>query len=116
MNPQDEKLSSVWFYHQKQSEKLKGGGEGFLISSKYFRYFVIISPWLNKLESHLPNNALCRVWLKLAQWYWRRRSFLKFRQYILAISLLSPLGKGRGPSIEKKLESPHIRMICGKCG
>ena len=32
-------------------------GGGFLISSKYFRYFVIISPWLNKLESHLPNSA-----------------------------------------------------------
>ena len=91
-------------------------GGGFLIKSKYFRCFVIIFPWLNKLESHLPNDALCRVWLKLAQWYWRRRSFLNFRQYILAISLLSPLGKGRGPSIEKKLESPYTRTICAKCG
>ena len=31
---------------------------------------------LNKLESPLPQNALCKVWLKLGQWFWRRR-FLK---------------------------------------
>ena len=28
---------------------------------------------LNKLESPSPKNALCQVWLKLAQWFWRRR-------------------------------------------
>ena len=27
---------------------------------------------LNKLESPLPKDALCQVWLKLAQWFWRR--------------------------------------------
>ena len=27
----------------------------------------------NKLESPLPKDALCQVWLKLAQWFWRRR-------------------------------------------
>ena len=32
---------------------------------------------LNKLESHSPKDALCQVWLKLAQWFWRRR-FLNF--------------------------------------
>ena len=26
---------------------------------------------LNKLESPLPKDALCQVWLKLAQWFWR---------------------------------------------
>ena len=110
------------------------GGEDFLISSMYFRYFVIISPWkragtfiwtnlnplhpripsaqfgrkwlsgsggedflsfvnvfspfhnylpfekgvalyLNKLESPSPKDAVCQVWLKLAQWFWRRRFF-----------------------------------------
>ena len=46
----------------------------------FFYYFVIISPWkrggalhLNKLESPSPKDALCQVWLKLAQWFWRRR-------------------------------------------
>ena len=27
----------------------------------------------NKLESPAPKDALCQVWLKLAQWFWRRR-------------------------------------------
>ena len=30
---------------------------------------------LNKLESPSPKDALCKVWLKLAQWFWRRRFF-----------------------------------------
>ena len=131
----------------------------FKISSIYFRYFLIISPWkragalhLKKLEPPLPKDALCqvwlnlaqwfrrgrflyfvnvlslfrnylplekvgalhlnkvespslkdslcKVWLKLAQWFWRRR-FFKFRQCIFAILQLSPLGKGQGPSFEQ---------------
>ena len=28
---------------------------------------------LNKLESPSPKDALCQVWLNLAQWFWRRR-------------------------------------------
>ena len=28
-----------------------------------------------KFESHLPKDALCQVWLKFAQWFWRRRFF-----------------------------------------
>ena len=31
------------------------------------------NPYLNKLESPSPKDALCQVWLKLAQWFWRRR-------------------------------------------
>ena len=34
---------------------------------------VIRGKELNKLESSSPNDALCQVWLKLAQWFWRRR-------------------------------------------
>jgi hypothetical protein len=43
---------------------------------------------LNKLESPLPKNDLCQVWLKLAQWFWRRRFlndpilFLHFYDYL----------------------------------
>ena len=32
---------------------------------------------LNKLYSHFPRDALCQVWLKLANWFFRRR-FLNF--------------------------------------
>jgi hypothetical protein len=45
----------------------------------HFHSFAIISPWreaiplfLNKLESPSPKDDLCQVWLKLAQWFWRR--------------------------------------------
>ena len=49
----------------------------------HFHYFIIISPLkragpfsgtnLNPLKSPSPKDALCQVWLKLAQWFWRRR-------------------------------------------
>ena len=41
-----------------------------------------------KLESLLPKDALCQVWLKLADQFWRRR-FLK--KFINIFSLLSNL-------------------------
>ena len=30
---------------------------------------------LNKLEPPSPKDVLCQVWLKLAQWFWKRRFF-----------------------------------------
>ena len=44
--------------------------------------------YLNKLESPSPKDDLCQVWLKLAQWFWRRRflndptPFLHFCNYL----------------------------------
>jgi hypothetical protein len=32
---------------------------------------------LNKLETHLPKDDLCQVWLKLAEWFWRRSRISK---------------------------------------
>ena len=56
------------------------GEEDFLILSMYFSLFPNYLPlekgWalhLNKLKSPSPTDALCQVWLKLAQWFWRRR-------------------------------------------
>ena len=57
-----------------------------------FRYYLPLE-WgyplsLNKLESPLPTDNLCQVWLKLAQWFWRRRflndptPFLHFCDYL----------------------------------
>jgi hypothetical protein len=67
----------------------------FLKISVYFYSFAIISPWrkaipfhLNNLESLPPKDDLCQVWLKLAQWFWRRRflydptPFLHFCDYL----------------------------------
>ena len=60
---------------------LSGSGEeDFLILSMFFPYFCNYLPLekggalhLNKLESPSPKDALCQVWLNLAQWFWRRR-------------------------------------------
>ena len=43
---------------------------------------------LNKLESPSPKDALCHVWLKLAQWFWRRRffNFVNDFRYFVIIS------------------------------
>ena len=72
--------------------------------SKYFCYFVIISPLetgmvleLKTLEFPWPKDVLClyQVWLKLTHWF-GRRSFLNFFN-VFWYSLLFPFGKGRGP-------------------
>jgi hypothetical protein len=42
-----------------------------------FRYYLPLEKDyfldFNKLESPSPNDNLCQVWLKLAQWFWRGR-------------------------------------------
>ena len=54
--------------------------ENFEFRECTFAIFVIISHYkkawpfyLNKLKSSLPRDAFCQVWLKLAQWFFRRR-------------------------------------------
>ena len=59
---------------------------------------------LKKLESPSPKDALCQVWLKLAQWFWRRR-FLNFVNVFSLFRNYLPLGKG-GALLFNKLESP----------
>jgi hypothetical protein len=42
----------------------------------YSRYYLPLEKGyplhFNKIESHPPKDDLCQVWLKLAQWFWRR--------------------------------------------
>ena len=58
--------------------------------------------YLNNIESPSPKDALCKVWLKLAQWFWRRRCFNFVNVFSLFRNYLS-LKKGRGPSFDKTL-------------
>ena len=69
---------------------------------------------LNKIESHSPKHALCQVWLKFVQWFWRRR-FWNFLTVILLFRHYIPLKKGVAPTINKH-KSPHSRMPCAKFG
>ena len=85
--------------------------EDFLISSIYFCYFVIISPWKKagallwtKLESPSPKDALCQVWLKLDQWFLRRRFFNFVNVFLLFHNYLH-LEKGEALNLNK-LEFP----------
>ena len=63
---------------------------------------------LNKLESPSPKDALCQVWLKLAQWFWRRR-FLNFVNVFSLFHNYLPFGKGVVLHL-KKLESPSPKV------
>ena len=71
--------------------------------SIYFNYYLPLEMdmalHLNKFKFPSPKDALCQVWLKLAQWFLRRR-FLKFVNVFL-LFLLSPLGEVRSPSFEE---------------
>ena len=62
---------------------------------------------LNKLESPSPKDDLCQAWLKLAQWFWRRR-FLNFVNVFSLFRNCLPLEKG-GALHLNKLESPSPR-------
>ena len=69
---------------------------------------------LNKLESPSPEDALCQVWLKLAQWFWGRRFFNFINVFSLFRNYL-PLEKDRALNLNK-LESLHPMMLCTKFG
>jgi hypothetical protein len=62
---------------------------GLLVVEKIYKIFQCNYPLrLNKLESPSPKDGLCKVWLKLAQLFWRRRflndstTFLYFCDYL----------------------------------
>ena len=83
------------------------GEEEFLISSMNFSLLRNYLPLekgraghLNKLEYPSLKDALGQVWLKLAQWFWRRRFFYVVNVFF-AFSKLFPLCKGQGPSFEQ---------------
>ena len=64
--------------------------------SMFFHYFAFISP--------SSKDALCHVWLKLAQWFWTRR-ILKVVNFFLLFPNYLPLGMGMALHLNK-LEYP----------
>jgi hypothetical protein len=61
---------------------------------------------LNKLESPSPKDDLCQVWLKLAQWFWRR--FLNDYTPILHFCNYLPLEEDLALYLNK-LEFPSFK-------
>ena len=45
----------------------------YLYNSNYLPFETGVALQLNKLESSSPRDTLWQFWLKLAQWFWRRR-------------------------------------------
>ena len=69
---------------------------------------------LKKLEPPSSKDALCQVWLKLAQWFWKRRfliSSMLFHYFII----ISPW-KRVGPFFWTNLNPLHSGMLCAKFG
>ena len=88
------------------------------ISSMYFRDFVIISPWKRvwsfistKWNPLQPKDALCQVWLKLTQRFWRRR-FLNFVNIFSLFRNYLPLERGVGLHLNKLESTSPKDALC----
>ena len=91
------------------------GKNYFSILSMDIFYLIIISPWKRrwpfiwkKFESPSPKDDLCHVWLKLAQWFWRRR-LLNFVNVFSLFCNYLPMKKA-WPFIWSNLNPLHPRM------
>ena len=91
--------------------------EDFYVSSMYFCCVVFISP-LKKaspaFESPLPKNALCQIWVKLTQWFCRRR-FFNFINVFLLFGRYLPLENGMALNLNE-LEFPSFKGSFFKFG
>ena len=68
---------------------------------KIFNFIIIYSFFhLNKIESTSPKDALCQDWLKLAQWFCRRKIFIFVNVFSPFPNNLS-FEKGRGLLFEQ---------------
>jgi hypothetical protein len=63
----------------------------FLLFCYYLPFEMGYPLHLNKLESPPLKDDLCQVWLKVAQWFWRR--FLNDPPYFYIFVIISPLMK-----------------------
>ena len=83
-----------------------------------FFYMAIISPWKNAWPLNWTNlNSLyLRILFVMFGWNWpsSSREIFKSCQYIFNLLLLSLLEKRQGPSFEKKINPPNLRMLCAK--
>ena len=95
--------------------------EDFLISSMYFRYFVIVSPWkrlgpfiwtnFNPLNPKMLCAKFCWNWPSVLE----KKIFLISSMYFRYFVIISPW-KRTGPFIWTNLNPLHPRMLCAKFG
>ena len=75
----------------------------------FFNIILLFRYYLFKLESLSPNDALCQVWLKLTQWFWKKKEILisMYFRYIISISPWK-----RGAFHLNKFESSPKDTLC----
>ena len=100
---------------------LDGSGKEYFISINAFLLFSNRVPFvkgvalhLNKFESPSSTDAMGHVWLKLVQWFLRRRFIYFFNVFSLFRNYL-PLKRVK-PFIRTNLNSLHPRILCVKFG
>ena len=71
----------------------------FLLFRNYFPLEQDAALQLDKIESPSPKDALCQVWLKLAPWFRRRKTFKILSMYFCCFVIISHWIR-TGPSIE----------------
>ena len=97
------------------------GEEDFWISSMYFHYFVIITPWKRARSSIWTefNSFHPRVHCDKFEWNWPsgfgEEDYLISSMFVHHFVIISPL-KRAGPCIWTNLNPLHPRMLCGKIG
>ena len=69
---------------------------------------------LNNLDDSSPKDVLYQIWLKLIQWFLRRR-FLNFVNVFLLFRNYLPLGKGGTVHLNKLELSSHTDALCQIC-
>ena len=62
-----------WNWSSSSGEKIFKSCQFILLIPDYLPFGKGVALYLNKLEFPSPKDTLCQVWLKLAQWFWRRR-------------------------------------------
>ena len=85
-------------------KKIESSSPKDILCQKVEIHPVVLEKKIFKLELSSPKDALCQDWLKLAQWFWRRR-FLKVVNVFLLFPNYLPFGKGMALHLNK-LESP----------
>ena len=98
------------------------GGEDFLISSMYFRYFVIISPWKRAGPFIWINLNLLHPKMLRAKtgWNWpsgsREEDFLISSMYFRCFLIISPWKRAESPTFEHTWIPFIPSMLCAKFG
>ena len=90
-----------------EKKTLKVFNNVFFLFPNYLPFGKGVALCLNKLDFPSPNDALCQIWLKLAQWFWRR-IFLKVVNLFLLFPNYPYFRKGVALYLNK-LEIPSPR-------